>query len=575
MVAATNDSGLQTLDYLAIVAYLLVMLGIGYRASRRQANTDDYFLGGRRMPWFVIGLSIMATFMSTNTYLGAPGEMIKYGPAYFLGYLAYPLIALVVMGVWIPFFMRLKLTSAYDYLEYRFDHRARIVGTALFLCLRLGWISMVVYTAASAMITMTPGPSAAIASWFAGEKPIDPIYPIIVAVGVAATLYACVGGFRAVVWTDVLQAVMLFGGVGLIIGYVAVTDRSGIPTWWRGVTSVAEAPTRLVWFSADIAERTTVVWALASVFAWHACTHCCDQVALQRYFATTSLAAARRSFLVNIVGSAAIGAALGISGLALRYYYLRHENRLPDGLTPASGADQLMPTFFANELPLGCGGLILVSFLCDALQTLSAGVNSIAAAVGGDSHSKGPEAGRRGVLRARLTTLLIGAAVTTAALGAACYARAAGKTIFDMLPRVYNLFLSPLAVMFMIGMFYRRATAGVALGVVGVTLAFSTAWSWWGEVPRALDWLGLDAAAGWWTSILGSGADGRPRTPTVLLAIAAPALFGLAIGAIASKLFGRRGHKGEAYTWFGTAEAKIAGAADGRREEPPESRTPV
>src|SRR5262245_42799467 len=108
--------GLQTLDYLAIAAYLAITLAIGYRASRRQDDTDDYFLGGRRMPWFAVGLSMMATFMSTNTFLGSPGEVIKYGPAYIFGYLAYPLVAAVVIGLWIPFFMRLRMTSAYEYL---------------------------------------------------------------------------------------------------------------------------------------------------------------------------------------------------------------------------------------------------------------------------------------------------------------------------------------------------------------------------------------------------------------------------------------------------------------------------
>jgi SSS family solute:Na+ symporter len=539
------DAGLQTLDYLAIVAYLATTLAIGYYASRRQADTDDYFLGGRRMPWFAVGLSMMATFMSTNTFLGLPGEMIKYGPAYVIGYLAYPLVALVVIGLWIPFFMRLRLTSAYEYLERRFDRRLRVIGTVLFLLLRLGWIAVVVYTASSAMSTMMPGPAAALAE--ATGAP-HPVYPIIAAVGLAATLYACVGGFKALVWTDVLQAVMLFGGVALVIGYVAWEDRSGVVTWWQGVRAASESSSKLIWFTTDLAERTTVVWTLCHVMAWHCCTHCSDQVALQRYFAVASLPAARRTFLVNIVGSVAIGVLLGISGLALSYYYLRHAGSLPAGLTPTSGADRLMPTFFADVLPVGCGGLILVSFLCDALQTLSSGVNGIAAAVGGDTKAESPQSGKVGLLRARLTTLAVGALATVLAVAAAGIALAAGRTIFDLLPRMYNLFLGPLAALFLTGMFFRRATARVALVVVATTLVVSVVWSWWSEVPMLLRAFGLEGAAERWTGILGKDADGAPKAPTIYLAIAAPAVFGIVFGGICSALFGRDQHPGVAYS---------------------------
>jgi SSS family solute:Na+ symporter len=541
-----STAGLQTLDYLAIVGYLVVTWYIAYRATRKTDDTEDFFLGGRNMPWFAVGLSIMATLLSTNTYLGAPGEMIKYGPAYFLGYLAYPFVIAVVMGLWVPFFMRLRLTSAYEFLELRFDRRAKILGSLLFLGLRLGWMSMVVYTASMAMVAMVPEHANALVQLFGASHPI---YPVVLAVGVAATIYACVGGIRAVIWTDVLQAVMLFGGVALIIGYVMWTDRSGVGTWWAAVTAEAHSPPKLIWLSWDIAERTTVLWGFFSILAWNCCTHCCDQVALQRYFATTSLGAARRSFLVNILSSSSIGLLLAISGLALRYHYLHHADDLPAGLTPTSGADQLMPVFFAYTLPVGFGGLILVSFLCDALQTLGSGVNSIAAVLTGESSENAPPQGAQGVWRARMTTLAVGAVATTLALGAARFALHSGNTIFDMMPRMFNMFLGPLACLFMIGMFYRRATGGVVFAAILITQAMSSLWSWWAQVPDLLHWLGADGVATWWTSLLGiDAATGKLRSPTVMLAIAAPAAFGLALGALFSALFGRNDHPGVEYT---------------------------
>jgi SSS family solute:Na+ symporter len=366
-------------------------------------------------------------------------------------------------------------------------------------------------------------------------------------------VYASVGGIKAVIWTDVLQAVMLFGGVGVIIAYTMWSEGTGPAAWWRTISADAGSP-QLLWVgNFDVAERTTVLWALCSIVAWHSCTHCCDQVALQRYFTTTSATAARRSFVVSLVSSMVIGALLAVSGLALRYYYMRHPGSLEAGMTSASGAEKLMPRFFADVLPAGFGGLILVSFLCDALQTLGSGVNSIAAIISRDTaqHGGGAEAGR--IRFARLSTLFVGGMTTILAVVAAYLASHSGSTIIDMLPKMFNMFLGPLAVLFMIGMFYSRATPGLAIIVVLLTQLVSTTWSWWTEIAGLLARLGLQSAADAWISVFGKMVDAQGhevlRKPSVMLAIFAPVVFGLVLGAVVSALFGRRDHPGVAYTW--------------------------
>ncbi|MBI3864836.1 MAG: sodium:solute symporter, partial [Planctomycetia bacterium] len=119
--AAPLKSGLEALDYAAIAVYMLTTFGIALWFGRKQKTVDDYFVGGRRMPWFAVGLSILATLFSTISYLGSPGEMIKHGIGMSLGILAIPLSMAVVTLVWIPFFMQLRVTSAYEYLEHRFS----------------------------------------------------------------------------------------------------------------------------------------------------------------------------------------------------------------------------------------------------------------------------------------------------------------------------------------------------------------------------------------------------------------------------------------------------------------------
>src|SRR6476661_3539312 len=185
-------SGLETFDYVVVVLYVLVTLVIVYRVARRQRNTDDFFLGNRRLPWLAVGLSIMATLLSSLTYLGLTGEIVKNGVAAFMTQVAILPAAPLVLFLFVPFFMRLRFTSAYEYLEHRFDFRTRLLGGGLFFLLRLLWVSMVMYSGSLALATM--------GGWN--------FYATIAVLGIVAKLYTYFGGLEGVVWTDVVQSLM-------------------------------------------------------------------------------------------------------------------------------------------------------------------------------------------------------------------------------------------------------------------------------------------------------------------------------------------------------------------------------
>src|SRR5213080_2299353 len=202
--ASNSLSGLEAFDFVVVVLYILATLAIVYRASRHQHNTDDFFLGSRRMPWMAVGLSIMATLLSSLTYLSLTGEVVKSGIAAFMTQLAILPAAPLVLFLFIPFFMRLRFTSAYEYLEHRFDLRARLLGGGLFFLLRLLWVSMVMYSGSIALATM--------GGWN--------FYATIAVLGIAATIYTYFGGLEGVVWTDVIQSLMLFGGAAAIVVFV-------------------------------------------------------------------------------------------------------------------------------------------------------------------------------------------------------------------------------------------------------------------------------------------------------------------------------------------------------------------
>lgn len=507
------EFGLKPADYVAIVAYLVLTFGISIWFGRKQKNVDDYFVGGRRMPWFAVGLSILATLFSTLTYLGAPGELITYGVGLALGSLSAPLTACVVLLLWVPFFMRLRLTSAYEYLELRFGRKTRSVGAGLFILLRLGWMSMVTYAAAFALNTVK-GPELNLFG-------IPDIYLFVALIGLVSAVYTTIGGIQALIWVDVLQCLLLLSGVLMAIGYVAYVDGTGPSTWWEVASASREGGLIPPFFSWDPTVRTTIVFTMVGNFFWTICTHGSDQVVLQRYFSTSSLKSARRSYLINLVVDLLMATLLAIAGLALLAFYTKHPSFRPNGFTSfQNNADGLFPHFLSSQLPLGCAGVIISAFLCDAIQTLESGVNAITAVVTNDFFHKPGESGeshdsvreeKRKLKIARVCSILISTFVTSAALGVSWLKQSQpNMTLVTMMPKFFNLVVGPLASLFFIGMFFPRCRARTALTAALGGLGVSILWSWSRELlglERGLSPF-LAVVAPYVTSIVLAGAFG-------------------------------------------------------------------
>lgn len=542
-------AGLQMLDFLAVAGYLAITFGIVVWSMRKQKSTEDFFLGGRRMPWLAVGMSLLATLLSTISYLGVPGEVIKNGIAMFTGFLAIPFSMIVVLIVWVPFFMRLRMTSAYDYLEQRFNSKVRLIASTLFVLLRLGWMAMVVYTASMALAEMTRSLVAEttvdpIGAWLTGPGASAPllretlIYWVLAAVGLFSTISTCLGGIRAVIWNDVLQFVMLFGGAIITLLYVVWATGSGPVQWWNAVSEHSARHTSPPLFSWDITVRMTVITAMLHSFFWTICTHGSDQVVLQRYFSTTSLKSARKSYIINEVSNVLMGLLLALSGLALLYFYVEHPTLLRNGISATESSDKLLPFFFVHQLPAGIGGLILAGFLCDAMQTLVSGVNSISAVASKDVFNRLMSPKRRWLTEltlARGLTIVMGVLVTGLAYGVAYTAQNSGRNIVDQMPRFFNMFLGPLASLFLIGMFLPRCTARSTIPAIIIATLLSATWSWWGEIAAVLNAWGISVGTG---------------TPTITLAIAVPYVGAFAAAAVLGYLVEPvKDHAGREYTW--------------------------
>ena len=497
-----THAGLGLWDYVAVVVFIGGVLALALKLAPSQHSTDDFFLGGRRMPWLAVGLSMIATTLSTITYLGAPGEFIAHGIGMLTAQLAQPLNFLVIFWIVVPFLMRLRLTTAYEYLELRFDYRVRLTGALLFVLIRFAWMGVVVYASSLAIHEMI------------NDDRIKIEY-VIAGLGIFATVYTAVGGIRAVIWTDVIQFLVLMLGAVATIGYVAYATGTGPVGWWETITTSDRPHGELPLFSLDVFEKRTIATWVLHAFFWTVCTYASDQVVIQRYFSTPDAKAARRSYAISAVSDISMACLLCLGGLALLAFYLTFPANLPEGVEPTREfADRMFPHFIAHQLPPGVGGCILAALLAAAMSSIDSGVNAVTAVLTTDfvrrKSTQAQDAG--GLRRARGLTLLIGAAATAAAYWAYWMAQArTNVNIVELMSQTFNMFVGPLAVLFFVGMFLRRADGRAAILTVLASMAASVVWNHW---IRLFD---------------------TDNSPTFTLAIAVPCVTGLITAVLASR----------------------------------------
>ena len=259
------------LDWGVIAGYFASMLAIGWYYSRRATTTDDYLLAGRSVKSLSAGLSLFASLFSTLSYLAFPGEMIKYGPLMAAGIItSFPLVGVIVGWFLIPFIMKLKVTSAYELLETHLGLGVRMLASFMFLLLRVLWMAALIY--ATVAIVLVP-----LLTLDQSSVPYLCIF-----LGLITVIYTAMGGLRAVMLTNVIKAVILFGVA--VLALVVITVRlGGVGAWWP-THWPSHWPTP-VW-GYDPSVRVSFLGALVAMLVWFVCTSGSDQMAIQRYLST-------------------------------------------------------------------------------------------------------------------------------------------------------------------------------------------------------------------------------------------------------------------------------------------------
>ena len=545
--------GLQIADYVVVLIYALVVVGIGFYFSRKQQDTEDFFLGGRKIPWFAAGLSLIVSLVSTLTYLGATGEVIRHGIAYNVAYWAMLPAFAIIIFLWLPFFMRMRLTSVYEYLEQRYGLAARWVGLSLFVfILRLGWMSVIVLTLSNAVAQIT----------FESAKEIfgfqmnmgQWIMVITITVGVVATFYTMLGGIKAVIFIDVVQFFILMIGAVITVVIVVVNTKSGPGQWWHTMTAIKHTP--LIQGSWDLSTRTTLLGVSLYIFFWYVCTYASDQVAMQRYFSMPSLKSAISSSLINFFGQIFLTAVLTLCGMALLHYYTVVPQEIISGITDPQhpdAADKVFPHFIQYGLPAGLSGLVVAALFAVAMSSLDSGINSVSTVLTVDvfRRLKPGRSARGELILARVLTVFLGLSVT--ALAVLMMNLPKNWNIIDTCLRTFDCALGPLAGMFIVGMLLPHVgqRAIIISTVCGVVLAFTIAW--WTE----LGWLlGL---------VEGESLDavlGTVRRPSSFLALPVASVFTFLLAAILGGFMKSPDYEKVApLTWrgvvFGNGKAKV------------------
>ena len=449
-MAKRTDFGLA--NWVVLVAYLLGMVALGYYFMRRESGADDFFKGGGRIPWWAAGISIYATMLSAITYMAYPAKAYATDWTYYPMLVTILLVSFPVIRYYLPFFRRLNVTSAYEYLERRFNTATRLMASALFIVFMVARMALVLYLPSLALTAVTG---------------ID-LYICIILMAVVTILYCTMGGVEAVVWGDVVQGFILVGGAIFAVAYLVLNTEGGV----SGFVDLGVAADKFRLFDWSWDYRSATFWViLLGGMANNLISYTSDQTVIQRYLTTKDERSARQSILMNGAMSVGVSIAFFAIGAGLYTFYKTHPADLDFTMAKA---DTIFPFFMMSQLPQGLAGLLIAAIFAATMSTISSNINSVATAFSVDFYRRWkPQATDRQTLSvARRTCLVAGLLGMGIALLMATWEI---LSLLDFFQEILGLLSSGLGGLFLMGIFFpriggRAALVGFVAGVAAVFL---------------------------------------------------------------------------------------------------------
>lgn len=473
---------LPFIDLIIVIAYLAGMVAVGIYFSRKNTNAEQFTKASGRIPGWAIGISIYATFLSSNTFLGVPGKAFGSNWSSFVFSLSMPLAAWVATKFFIPFYRSTGEVSAYTHLEHRFGPWARTYAVACFLLTQLARMGSIFFGIALSLQALTG----------------YPMSTIMVVVGICIVLYTVMGGMEAVIWTEVVQGVIKTIGA-LVILYLVVSGVSG------GMPSIIEIGKADDKFSLGtlVPDFTTAsFWVILLYgFFMNLNNFGMDQNYVQRYHTTSSAKEAAGSVWLCVYLYVPVSLIFFLLGTCLFAYYQGNPEllqtikmqvaaeKLPGGtadaitslaatLTPADYGDKVMPHFMVNKVPVGLLGLIIAAIMSAAMSTISSGMNASATVFSVDIYQKyiksdlTPQQSLRLLYIATTAFGLLGMVTGIAMIGV--------KSVLDVWWMLSGIFAGGMLGLFLLGMISKstRNTEALTATIIGIVvivwMTFST-----------------------------------------------------------------------------------------------------
>jgi SSS family solute:Na+ symporter len=466
-------NNLPVIDIAIIIIYLLAMVGIGFYFSKRNKNSEQFTKASGRIPGWAIGLSIYATFLSSNTFLGVPGKAFGGNWNAFVFSISMPLAAWVAAKYFVPFYRSTGEVSAYTHLEKRFGPWARAYAVICFLLTQFARMGTIFFGMALSLQALTG---------FSMQS-------IMIVMGICIIIYTVLGGMEAVIWTEVIQGIIKTLGALLIL-YLVVKE---IPGGLDIMIEIAKADnkTSLGSFAPDF--TTSTFWmVLLYGFFINLNNFGMDQNYIQRYHTATSEKQASKSVWLCVAMYVPASLLFFIIGTALYSYYQVHPElieavkmkvaaeKLPGvvnvnelqamaaSLAPADYGDKVLPHFMVTKVPAGLVGLIVAAILSAAMSTISSNMNASATVFTMDIYKKyfRPNINdKQQLFSLHMATIvfgLIGLGTGLAMIGA--------KSLLDIWWELSGIFAGGMLGLFLLGLISRKAknAEAVTATIIGI-----------------------------------------------------------------------------------------------------------
>lgn len=436
------------LNYAVLILYFVGMLWLGFFFMKNNRNTEDYFKGGGRIPWWAVGVSIFATMLSAITFISIPAKTYATNWNMLMFNITIILAVPIIIRYFLPFFLRFKFDTAYQYLEERFSRSIRWVASTLFVFFMISRIAIVLFLPSLALNIVT------------GFN----IYYAILIMSLVTIIYSTSGGMEAVVWGDVIQGFILVGGAIAAFVFMILGTKGGFSEFWD--TTLTFDKLNTFDFRFDFSQP--VFWVVIfGGFANTIISYTSDQSVVQRYMSTTDEKATSKSIWLNGIISVPVSILFFLLGTGLFAFY-KSNPELMSITNP--NIDSVFPQFIVSQMPAGFAGLLIASVFAAAMSTLSSNINSVSAVITSDFYKTifVKSSFKSQMKVARVSGIIVGLLGTAMAIVLATWNIA---SLWDQFNTFLGLLTSGLGALFILGIFFPRvgtpaAFIGLFCGVV-------------------------------------------------------------------------------------------------------------